>query len=472
MSLMTNAPSPKAVMRIAMVGIRPADQVMLKGYLRILLRLEVALEWLPANHPSIDLFMVNKEFSESDSVKRLLESRTEASKLYISRSQTDQGSLQHNQLVLPLKDLEPLKAWLFNHIRFLATLPAQLSQRVQTAENNLANPSATREPSNQTSNHTVDPIQTARTIDNPTDVATADTPTTTNLATNANAPTALMTEVQLSKLVSVILQLQQREDKLLRLEDSKGQHLADIHPKQQRIWPVSNPINLNDGLCLVPSPVLAVTTATSQDLVQWFWQLGLEHASLLSGLLLPNSDYHLTGWVKPKATPERHDQLKIQSILESRTITIPTLIQVSECDVAQVHRSIIGLIVAGLMPTSIYQALSQRYQSDNLVSTNTMSTATSNLILPVWDNVKPRTSDQALTIVDTHSSPVSVSEPTPSDSISSNSVASDSTPLSKSVSEPLSTPATTDENVTLTNNDTANNGMKGFLSRLRRKLGL
>ena len=45
----------KQVMRTALVGVSPADKVMLKGYLRILLRLEADLEWVSANHPQADL---------------------------------------------------------------------------------------------------------------------------------------------------------------------------------------------------------------------------------------------------------------------------------------------------------------------------------------------------------------------------------------------------------------------------------
>lgn len=43
----------KKVMRIALVGIRPSDQVIIKGYLRVLLRLEADLEWVSADRKSV-----------------------------------------------------------------------------------------------------------------------------------------------------------------------------------------------------------------------------------------------------------------------------------------------------------------------------------------------------------------------------------------------------------------------------------
>ena len=62
----------KKVMRIALVGIKPGDQVMLKGYLRLLLRLEADLEWVSANNQQIDLFMVNHDLRHAESVQQLI----------------------------------------------------------------------------------------------------------------------------------------------------------------------------------------------------------------------------------------------------------------------------------------------------------------------------------------------------------------------------------------------------------------
>ena len=65
----------KKVMRIALVGIKPGDQVMLKGYLRILLRLEADLEWVSANNQQIDLFMVNHDLRHAESVQNLISNK-------------------------------------------------------------------------------------------------------------------------------------------------------------------------------------------------------------------------------------------------------------------------------------------------------------------------------------------------------------------------------------------------------------
>ena len=121
----------KKVMRIALVGIKPGDQVMLKGYLRILLRLEADLEWVSANNQQIDLFMVNHDFRHAESVQKLISSKPNTATIYTARSETENGYLSQDLLVLPLKDLEPLSEWLFSQLPFLSGV--SVSNKVSTA---------------------------------------------------------------------------------------------------------------------------------------------------------------------------------------------------------------------------------------------------------------------------------------------------------------------------------------------------
>lgn len=115
----------KKVMRIALVGIKPGDQVMLKGYLRILLRLEADLEWVSANNQQIDLFMVNHDFRHAESVQKLINSKPNTATIYTARSETENGYLSQDLLVLPLKDLAPLSEWLFSQLPFLSGVPVR-----------------------------------------------------------------------------------------------------------------------------------------------------------------------------------------------------------------------------------------------------------------------------------------------------------------------------------------------------------
>ncbi len=49
----------KSVLRTAFLGVKPAEQVMLKGYLRIILRLEVDLQWVSPKNPQVDLYFID-----------------------------------------------------------------------------------------------------------------------------------------------------------------------------------------------------------------------------------------------------------------------------------------------------------------------------------------------------------------------------------------------------------------------------
>ena len=113
----------KKVMRIALVGIKPGDQVMLKGYLRLLLRLEADLEWVSANNQQIDLFMVNHDLRHAESVQQLISDKPNTATIYTARSETENGYLLQDLLVLPIKDLSPLSEWLFSQLPFLSGMP-------------------------------------------------------------------------------------------------------------------------------------------------------------------------------------------------------------------------------------------------------------------------------------------------------------------------------------------------------------
>lgn len=101
----------KKVLRTAIVGVRPADQAMLKGYLRVLLRLDFELEWVSAKHPQVDLFLISNDFRHAANAK-ILQGQQHKPVLYTSRTDTGEGQLVDDRLVLPLKCLNGLEKWL------------------------------------------------------------------------------------------------------------------------------------------------------------------------------------------------------------------------------------------------------------------------------------------------------------------------------------------------------------------------
>lgn len=329
MSTTMPADKAKKIMRIALIGVRPADQVMLKGYLRLLLNLETELEWVMANHQTIDLFMIHQELQHSDSVKRLSLAKPNASILFVNRSDSH-GHLEANQLLLPLKDLEPLKNWLFNHVALLK------NGRVGNVKK-----AASSEKTHQ-----------------------------------------FIPQNVTNSFISTIQRLQKREDMLLTLKQD-GNILAYIHPKRQRIWLVSANIRIHSDWQLVTTHDSRTKMPhSSLDLVQWLWEQAWQapnHKELLS-LVQSTTRYHLTSWVKPLNNHERHDILKIQCILDSKEVTIDELMKLAEVSYDMAVRSVSSLIVAGLMQPSIYTDLNSNLlmTASNLTNNNTLINLTNN----------------------------------------------------------------------------------------------
>lgn len=414
MNAITNSERLKKVMRIALVGIRPADQIMLKGYLRILLRLEADLEWVSANHEAVDLFMINSEFSNSESVQRLLTTKPKVAALYVSRNDTGNGHLVGNLLTLPLTELEELKQWLAQNIGNLSTATSPAS--AQSASNQSAINQNTPTP-----RQSLDDILASRNNDSSSlsNQATLATPTSPQSTT----PSAHY----LLSLINILIELQRRNDGLVSLVTTDNTVLAHIQPKQQRIWLVANEIAFNQNLQLIPQATFQADPTQSQDLVQWLWQHALSQAPHLTGLLRPQLHYHITSWVKPSEGKARHDQLKIQSVLESREVTLAELAQLSQCDHDIIKRSVIALVMAGVMPTTVYQHLHKLLDTPQ-VSTAHTAEPTVSISQPI-ENIPP--------------APVSVAN------------SAQTAEIQQDISQ-----------------NTGDKGMKGFLSSLRRKLGI
>ena len=73
------------------------------------------------------------------------------------------------------------------------------------------------------------------------------------------------------------------------------------------------------------------------------------HGQKFEGLLDSHINYHIDRWVKPTHDADQHDHLKIQCVLEARSLTIDDLVARSQCSLPQVKKTLIGLFVAGAL---------------------------------------------------------------------------------------------------------------------------
>ena len=529
----------KKVMRIALVGIKPGDQVMLKGYLRILLRLEADLEWVSANNQQIDLFMVNHDFRHAESVQKLISSKPNTATIYTARSEMENGYLSQDLLVLPLKDLEPLSEWLFSQLPFLsgvsvsnkastaANLTADAVDAYQSATDTIANQRVASNPPAQIANPSSGITQSAQasyvtthhTHNAPNQLA--ESSQSMELSTTANGT---VNDEYLIGFAKIFSQIAQRHNEVLSIKSPAGTLFAYINPKQQRVWEVSEHISSNQPWLIsladdAAANQLDVKTAT--NLAQWLWKLASTHGQKFEGLLDSHINYHIDSWVKPTHDADQHDHLKIQCVLEARSLTIDELVARSQCSLPQVKKTLIGLFVAGALPASVYQQTIAQLNSKTISQPVTPSMSPAEISLPkmspaqmtvaestqnepqsITPSAQPAFVEQpAASATIPSTMPVNQSEsaqiqhqpPAPAkpqskldEILSRRAMAESSANTLPSIStthnstwnnsttepEPISASATSSQGSTPPTQETGNNSMMGFLGRLRRRLGL
>ena len=529
----------KKVMRIALVGIKPGDQVMLKGYLRILLRLEADLEWVSANNQQIDLFMVNHDFRHAESVQKLISSKPNTATIYTARSETENGYLSQDLLVLPLKDLEPLSEWLFSQLPFLSGMPvdnmpsaaakltADVAHAYQSATDTTANQRVASNPPAQVANPLSGVAQSAQasavtthhTHNAPSQLAES----SQSMALSATA-NGTVNDEYLIGFAKIFSQIAQRHNEVLSVKSPAGTLFAYINPKKQRVWQVSEYISFNQPWIIsladdAAAKQLDVKTAT--NLVQWLWDFASTHGQKFEGLLDSHINYHIDRWVKPTHDADQHDHLKIQCVLEARSLTIDDLVARSQCSLAQVKKTLIGLFVAGALPASVYQQTITQLNSKTISQPVTQSMSSAEISLPKMSPAQMTVAESTQTEpqpITPSAQPAFVEQPATSATVpptapvnqpesaqtqhqppapakpqskldeilsrramaesSANALPSMSTNhtstwnSSRTEPEPISVSATSPQGSTPPTQETGNNSMMGFLGRLRRRLGL
>ena len=534
----------KKVMRIALVGIKPGDQVMLKGYLRILLRLEADLEWVSANNQQIDLFMVNHDFRHAESVQKLISSKPNTATIYTARSETENGYLSQDLLVLPLKDLEPLSEWLFSRLPFLSGVPvsnkasttakvtADAVDAYQSATDTIANQRVASNPPAQVANPSsgvahsaqASAVTTSHTHNAPNQLAESSQSMASSTTTNGT-----VNDEYLIGFAQIFSQIAQRHNEVLSIKSPAGTLFAYINPKQQRVWEVSEYISCNQPWITSLADDAAVNqldVKTAKNLVQWLWDLASKHGQKFEGLLDSHINYHIDRWVKPIHDADQHDHLKIQCVLEARSLTIDELVARSQCSLPQVKKTLIGLFVAGALPASVYQQTIAQLNSKTISQPVTQSMSSAEISLPemspaqmtvaemtpaeiIQNEPQPITPSAQPTFVEQPTAsatvpptmPVNQSEsaqtqhqpPAPAkpqskldEILSRRAMAESSANTLSSIAtthnsawnnsttepEPISASATSSQGSTPPTQETGNNSMMGFLGRLRRRLGL
>lgn len=410
----------KHVMRTALVGIKPADQVILKGYLRVLLRLEVDLEWVSANHPDVDLFFISHEFKHADNVIKLLAKQGRKPALYIKRSANEEGTLVGDELSLPLKKMDVLNQWLYSHVALLGGVATPNTHTQNT-------------PSNQ-STQTEQTSQTPSQLTNPVQSSTAQSSTTD-------------THQALIRFIEAIHQPQADKQHIVLA----GDIVATVDTKRQIVW--QRDANIANIQALFADNLTTIDLVTAKDeptgqptdLKQWLWDNAWAKIDSLTPLISQSATFALRYWVKPSHGVERRDLLRIMTAMEHGQNGVVNIADMAGTSPMVTKQVLAGLLFAGYLDKSAY---------DNLA---VLAVAPS-VSLPTNTSATP---SQSVDGIDAKASPLDAilsqralgmpPKPQPASTI---------TPTSQQTAQPAKSDAPEKKE------------KMGFLSKLRRKLGL
>lgn len=380
----------KKVLRTALVGIRPADQVLLKGYLRILLRLEADLEWVSASHSHVDLFLISNDFRDAASVKKLLSEQAHRPVLYISRADDDEGSMINDELILPLKKIHVLNEWLMTSVAVLkqragaVTTILQQHDKVQAAESEtvslhadevtisaaVPSQSAVTNDRVTTVKSTAQPIENAQTAPPP--------PAQDTNPVAAAAPRNRGADYQ--SVIHLIQQLQQRPTgmyEIITRIDNKPHTIAILEPSSSRLWlpEYSEGATLPLSLDWQVQHYYADRPADSKahDLMQWLWQYAWHHAGVLLPLINDDATYQLRYWVKPVlkspdqrmgnrqlSSKDRQELLRVMTAIESAPRNVNQLAQFADISVGAAKKVVASLLFSGSLQSDNYVKLDGR----------------------------------------------------------------------------------------------------------------
>ena len=377
----------KKLMRIALVGIKPADQILLKGYLRVLLRLEVDLEWVAANHTKVDLFMINKEFRQASSVMKLLGSQPQKPVLYTSRTDGEEGGLTADQLVLPLKTLQPLNVWLLYSVAVLkhgagaVTDILQKNQRegeVMNTQNAPATTHQIRQPPRAPVpkvHEEQTPLQSSASISASNSLASSRAPLTATPTPVTFANTNNVSAHDYQGFIIFIQQLQQRPAGLYHIVANK-QVIAIVEPSHARIWlpegadTDNTPPILSLAWQLQPYTGERPENNQATDLLQYLWQYAWLHSDLLLPLVSDEISYQLRYWIKPAlstyyeescsqtlAKKDRQTLLGIMTALEVAPCSVTQLANRAQISVKSAKKIVASLLFSGSLHPPSYTQL-------------------------------------------------------------------------------------------------------------------
>lgn len=410
---------------IALVGIRPSDRILLKKYLHELLALKVDINWVLVSYPQVDLFLIGREFSDSIVVNKLLADQPDKPVLYVSQDEDEEGRLVDNKIFLPLPSLDDFNEWLLKSVAVLSEErdanvgennesrtniniidedKPLLAKQIQGRNTTLDSESSTNSdnvPSNFTAKLVTDSDESKQISGNGNIAASQikelqpkNNQSTTTLVTTSKIDYKNTLPIGSSikkiqgyeEVIAITAQIQQEVSGLYQM--SMGSQIVSIiEPSRGKVWPaqfVDDALALGMGWQLQPYTA-EPPSESADDLIQYLWQYSWIYADLLGLLVDDEMSYQLEWWIKPVITifdnsnsnqvltkKERQQLLATMNALELKPSNINQLSDVTGISVDDTKKIVASLLFSGSLK-GIEKPISQ-YLSTPVIKSNVDNT--------------------------------------------------------------------------------------------------
>lgn len=319
---MTTYDGNKQQIRIALIDIRPADQVILKGYFRLLFTLNKEPVWVSVTDDCIDLFIVNNDSRHADNVLTILNANKDSAVLYIQRNKSpSEEAICDDVLNIPLRQINLLNDWLSNQGLLTSQKPAIHSND--------------------------DEVQQAP--------APAPTPAPSEESTELSAPPK--SGANLDNLIEIVNVVYQRPQSFFELiEDDKVVAIIDAH--RHLLWEKRPIKQIHTDLKLRQYEGLIPPDDRAKDVGQWLWYLAYHHPDVLLPFIEHTTRYQLSSRVEPLAKGRR-EVLDIMTAIESHPMNISEIANHSGVPAMLVKKTLAALLFSGHLNHESHQDLGE-----------------------------------------------------------------------------------------------------------------
>lgn len=308
-----------------MIGLEPSDQVLVKGYLRVLLRVDFDIEWVQPKHPQANLFLVNHSFANAEAVRHIVNEQ-KLPALYVTKTADKKNVIENNVLYLSLKHLDVLKAWLHEHVPLI---------RGEIATDDLPND---------------DNDITVEFVNQHTQASLVE-PSSAAPASTKQVPSFSEPDTDLADLYNQLHKLS--SDNFYTITQD-GKPVAIFQPSTRRAWARGDAFypafsckwQLSSSSNDTPSDKYAL------NLNQWLWRCCMQDGSEVSELLPQDVHISLATWPKPNSNKQKSATLKILALAELRSVNTLETSSLLNVDKNLAHNVLAALYFSGLADTS------------------------------------------------------------------------------------------------------------------------